>query len=76
MQSSGGFMAMFVRNLRPLRKAYATWMWVIAICAIHAVVDWNGGPQEFRAWYGVLALSRDSLFDGKLWQLVTYGMSD
>jgi membrane associated rhomboid family serine protease len=74
MQSSGGFMAMWVRNLRPLRKAYVTWMWVIAIGVIHAVVDWNGGPQESRAWYEVFALSRDHLLVGKLWQLVTYGL--
>ncbi len=59
--------------LRELRRARVTWMVVALLTSIHATVEWRGGYQEVASWYIIAGLSRESLFSGHLWQLLSYG---
>ena len=61
-------------NLRQLRHSPATWAWVIFIAVLEVWVLAVGGYQQQPAasWFATLGLSRDGLWAGKLWQVLSY----
>ncbi len=62
-------------HLRQLATASVTWFWVVLILAIECVVMVAGGHNQQPAWswFTTLGLSREGVFSGKVWQLVSYG---
>ena len=75
MTSSGAPFSNAARNLRQLKSAPVSWSWVVVILGIQALVVAVGGweRQPARAWFELFALSRDGLFSGKIWQVLSYG---
>ncbi|MGL4401344.1 MAG: rhomboid family intramembrane serine protease [Luteolibacter sp.] len=75
MTSTGGPFSNVWQNLCLLRQTPVTWMWVVAILGIEALVVAVGGldQQPAWSWYEWLGLSREGILSGKIWQLVTYG---
>ncbi|MEI6606658.1 MAG: rhomboid family intramembrane serine protease, partial [Verrucomicrobiota bacterium] len=52
----------------------ARWPWAVAalILAIHGLVVWVGGPQHIPQWYLALGLRRENVWNGALWQVISY----
>lgn len=50
------------------------WPWAVAalILAIHGLVVWAGGPQHIPQWYLALGLRRENVWNGALWQIISY----
>lgn len=74
MTSTGGPFSNARRNLSQLRHSPVSWAWVATILGIEVLVTALGGPdrQPVWSWYEWLALSREGVFSGKIWQLFTY----
>lgn len=74
MFPSGAHPSRIRQSFDQIRKARATWVWLIAIIAVQAVVYLVGGPYQEPAvhWFGVLGLSRVGLLGGHFWSIATY----
>lgn len=75
MTSTGGPFSNVWQNLCLLRHTPITWVWVVIILGIQTGVVAMGGIEQQPAWswFGWLGLSREGIFSGKVWQLITYG---
>ena len=75
MIPTGGSFYNLSRNLSPLSRSPMTWLWVLSIVGIEALVMAVGGPdlQPAWTWYEWLGLSREGILFGKIWQLLSYG---
>ncbi len=75
MTSIGAPFANAARNLRQLRNSPAAWAWVVLILGIQVLIVAVGGldRQPVRSWFELFGLSRDGVFSGKIWQLLSYG---
>jgi membrane associated rhomboid family serine protease len=76
MIPTGGPFSNFARNLSQLASSPMTWLWVLSILGIEALVMTVGGPDRQPAWtwYEWLGLSREGILSGKFWQLLSYGL--
>lgn len=63
------------RNLRQVGRSPVSWVFALTILGIQMGVSTVGGAerQPARAWFETLALSRDGVFEGKIWQIASYG---
>lgn len=63
-------------HLRQLGKSPATWVCVLIILGVQSLVIAVGGENREPAysWFITLGLSREGVFAGKIWQLVSYGL--
>jgi membrane associated rhomboid family serine protease len=75
MTSTGGPFSNVGRNLAQILRSPVSWIWVLVILGIEALVMGVGGHnrQPAWSWFEVLGLTRESLFSGRIWQVVTYG---
>ena len=75
MTSSGVRFSSFARNLRQLSSSPASWLWIGIILGIQAWVTAVGGQDREPAgsWFVSFGLSREGWFDGKIWQVFSYG---
>ncbi len=75
MTSSGGPFSIAARNLRQFQSSPVTWIWVTLILGIQLLVTAVGGQnhQPAWSWFEIFALSREGVFTGKFWQVLTYG---
>jgi membrane associated rhomboid family serine protease len=63
-------------NFRQLGHSPASWGWSALILGIQLLVTMVGGRDHEPAWswFQTLGLSRTGIFEGKLWQVFTYGL--
>ncbi len=63
------------RNLRQIGSSPGSWAIALTILGIQMSVNAVGGAdrQPARAWFETLALSRAEVFEGKIWQILSYG---
>lgn len=63
------------RNLRQVFRSPGSWAWVGIILGVELLVMGVGGPnrQPALSWYLTFGLNREGVFDGKVWELLTYG---
>jgi len=61
-------------QMKDVLAARTTWCLAVLLVGIHLTVVLSGGPDEVSSWYLTLGLSRERLFQGELWQLVTHGL--
>jgi len=75
MTSLGGPFSNAGHNLRQLGSAPATWCWALTILGIECLVMAAGGENREPAWswFTTFGLSREGIFAGKIWQLISYG---
>lgn len=75
MTSSGVQLSNAARNLRQIGSAPASWGCLAVILGIQVWVGIVGGQdrQPALGWFELLALGREGVFSGKIWQIVTYG---
>lgn len=75
MTSVGGSFSNTGHHLRQLARSQATWCWVLGILAIECVVTAVGGQdrQPAWSWFTTFGLSREGVFSGKIWQIISYG---
>jgi membrane associated rhomboid family serine protease len=76
MTSSGAPFSNAARNLRQLYHSPASWSLAGGVLAIQLIVTLAGGQEVDPAWtwYHLLGLSRDGIFSGNIWQILTYGL--
>jgi membrane associated rhomboid family serine protease len=76
MTSTGAPFSNAARNLRQLRHSPASWACAVVILGIQAVITAIGGQDSRPAWtwFETFGLSRDGVMEGKLWQILTYGL--
>jgi membrane associated rhomboid family serine protease len=61
------------KNLSVILHAPASWAWALAVIGIHLLVETSGGPADLGWWFENFGLSREGVFAGKIWQLLSYG---
>lgn len=59
-------------NLRRIPAARVSCGVVACLLAMHAVMAIAGGVEAHRKWFGAFGLSRETLFAGEVWRLVTH----
>lgn len=74
MHSSGGPLSNAARNLEQLRSATASWVWSLVVLLIFAWIEVGGGVDRMHRWYEAFGLSKSSVLQGKVWQILTYGL--
>lgn len=73
MNSSGGVFSNASRNLGQLRHSPVSWLIAGVVLGIHMLVESRGGVDFNATWFEDLGLSREGIFEGKIWQVLTYG---
>lgn len=76
MNSAGGLLENIGRNMRQLFRSPVCWALVTLTGAIHLLTEWLGGPGQrpMLGWYFEFGLSREGIFGGAFWSLLTYGL--
>ena len=73
MQSSGGPFSNAARSLGQLKHSPVSWKIAGVVLGIHLVVESRGGVDFHASLFENLGLSRSGVFEGKIWQILTYG---
>ncbi len=75
MKSTGGLCSIAADNLRQLSRSPASLAVAGTIVAIHGWVSAAGGPLKPPVWavYEALGLTREGVFAGKIWKILSYG---
>lgn len=62
----------WLAHLRRIPGARVSCGVVVFLLGIHALMAFTGGMQAHRGWFDAFGLSRETLFAGGVWRLVTY----
>jgi hypothetical protein len=74
MQSIGGPFSNAARNLGPLRRSPACWIWFGSVMGIQSAAAIAGGPDRVSALFENFGLGRSGFLTGKLWQVFSYSL--
>lgn len=62
------------RNILQLRQAKLPWLVALGLLSIQAWVESRGGYRMVPWWYETFGLTRESLLQGRLWQILSYAL--
>lgn len=74
MRYFGVYFSELGMRFRSIGSAKGSWTLVLILLAIQGAVTLGGGHERLGWLFGNFGLTREGFFDGKVWQIFTYGL--